>query len=53
VHIRVGEFNGRLYLDLCDDAWRAVEVDATGWRVVDRPPDPVSPRRRHEGSPGA
>ena len=27
-----------LYLDLCDRAWRAVEIDVEGWRVVDRPP---------------
>jgi hypothetical protein len=38
VHIRVGGLDGRLYLDLCDDAWRAVEVDANGWRVVEFPP---------------
>ena len=38
VHIRVGELDGRLYLDLCDERWRAVEVGATGWRVIDHPP---------------
>ena len=38
VHLRVAEYKGRLYLDLCDHAWRAVEIDAEGWRVVDRPP---------------
>jgi hypothetical protein len=38
VHIRVGGLDGRLYLDLCDDAWRAVEIDMTGWRVIDNPP---------------
>ncbi len=37
-HIRVGGLDGRLYLDLCDETWRAVEIDATGWRVIDRPP---------------
>ena len=36
--IRVGELDGRLYLDLCDERWRAVEVGATGWRVIDHPP---------------
>ena len=36
--VRVGESNGRIYLDLCDDAWRAVEITAKGWRIVDRPP---------------
>ena len=38
VHLRVAEYGGKLYLDLCDRAWRAVEIDAEGWRVVDRPP---------------
>jgi hypothetical protein len=38
VHIRIGGLDGRLYLDLCDETWRAVEIDKTGWRVVDNPP---------------
>jgi hypothetical protein len=28
----------RLYLDLCDESWRAVEIDAAGWRLIDNPP---------------
>ncbi|MGC2462456.1 MAG: hypothetical protein WA446_16015 [Steroidobacteraceae bacterium] len=38
VHIRVGGLDGRLYLDLCDETWCAVEIDTTGWRVIDNPP---------------
>jgi hypothetical protein len=38
VHIRVGGLDGRLYLDLCDATWRAVEIGAAGWRVIDNPP---------------
>ena len=39
VHIRTGgSENGKIYLDLCDDAWRAVEIDADGWGIVDEPP---------------
>ena len=38
VHLRVAECGSKLYLDLCDRAWRAVEIDHDGWRVVDRPP---------------
>jgi hypothetical protein len=38
VHIRVGGLDGRLYLDLGDETWRAVEIDTTGWRVIDNPP---------------
>jgi len=38
VHVRVGGHDGRLYLDLGDESWRAVEIDAEGWRIVERPP---------------
>ncbi|MBX3552902.1 MAG: hypothetical protein KF697_10615 [Pseudolabrys sp.] len=38
VHVRIGGLDGRLYLDLGDDTWRAVEIDAAGWRVIDHPP---------------
>jgi hypothetical protein len=38
VNLRVAKHRGRLYLDLCDGAWRAVEIDASGWHVVDRAP---------------
>src|SRR5438445_13770647 len=32
VHTRVAEHAGRLYLDLADEHWRAVEIGADGWR---------------------
>jgi putative DNA primase/helicase len=35
---RVGEHNGKIYIDLCDEDWRAVEVSALGWEVVNNPP---------------
>jgi Bifunctional DNA primase/polymerase, N-terminal len=38
VHVRVGGLGGRIYLDLADETWRAVEIDATGWRVIDNAP---------------
>jgi hypothetical protein len=38
VHVRVGGVDGKLYLDLADDVWRAVEIDPAGWRVIDNPP---------------
>jgi hypothetical protein len=37
VYIRVGGLDGKLYLDLGDEKWRAVEIDAQGWRVIDNP----------------
>ena len=33
--IRVGRHGDKLFLDLCDARWRAVEITATGWSVVD------------------
>ena len=38
VYMRVAEQDGRLYLDLADEHWRAVEIGPDGWRVVASPP---------------
>jgi hypothetical protein len=38
VFTRVAALGGTIYLDLADDRWRAVEIDAIGWRVVADPP---------------
>jgi hypothetical protein len=38
VHVRIGGVLNTIYLDLCDERWRAVEIDTTGWRVVSSPP---------------
>jgi putative DNA primase/helicase len=35
---RIGRSRERLYLDIGDATWRAVEIDANGWRLVERPP---------------
>jgi hypothetical protein len=38
VHVRVGEHDGKIYVDLCDRRWRALEIDKDrGWRIVERP----------------
>ncbi|MGE3803822.1 MAG: hypothetical protein AB7K24_04005 [Gemmataceae bacterium] len=38
VYVRAAQLGGTLYLDLADAEWRAVEIDSTGWRVVQSPP---------------
>jgi hypothetical protein len=38
VYVRVAGLDDEIYLDLCDSAWRAIHVDKTGWRVIERPP---------------
>jgi hypothetical protein len=35
---RVAEWEGKIYLDLCDDAWRVIEIGPDGWQVVKDPP---------------
>lgn len=38
VFMRTGHHAGKVYIDLGDETWRAVEVDAEGWRIVDATP---------------
>ena len=38
VFVRRAAHAGKLYVDLCDDRWRAVEIAASDWRIVDEPP---------------
>lgn len=38
VYLRAARHGDAYYLDIGADDWRAVEITATGWRVVDRPP---------------
>ena len=38
VFTRVAESDGRIYLDLGDDTWKAVEIDPDGWRIISKPP---------------
>ncbi|MCQ3950065.1 MAG: hypothetical protein DPW14_09615 [Planctomycetes bacterium] len=35
---RLAEHLGKVYLDLADDQWRVIEVDAAGWRLCPKPP---------------
>jgi putative DNA primase/helicase len=36
--LRTGRVGSKIYLDLCDEGWRAVEVDSSGWRLCASPP---------------
>src|SRR5262245_10370165 len=38
VFVRTGAHGGKLYLDLANQNWEAVEIDAAGWRIVSSPP---------------
>ena len=36
--LRIGSIDDKIYINLCNKNWRAVEVDSKSWRVVDNPP---------------
>ncbi|HHY32378.1 MAG TPA: hypothetical protein GX515_05015 [Firmicutes bacterium] len=38
VFVRLAEYNGRIYLDLGNPAWEAVEISPSGWRIIANPP---------------
>jgi hypothetical protein len=38
VYQRVAALDGKIYVDMCDDAWRAIEIDPDGYRVIEDPP---------------
>jgi hypothetical protein len=38
VHVRVAHTDGAIYIDLCDDQWRAGKITSHGWQVVADPP---------------
>jgi hypothetical protein len=38
VAVRLASHEGKIYLDLADSEWRAVEIGGSGWRVVKDPP---------------
>ena len=38
VHLRAATQGGKYYIDLCDPCWRVIEIDADGWRILNRSP---------------
>jgi hypothetical protein len=37
-HVRVAQHDDRIYLDLADHRWQAVEIAPRGWRIMTHPP---------------
>lgn len=38
VFCRVGEHDGKIYVDIGDSTWRAIEISVDGWRIIDGAP---------------
>ena len=37
-HLRAAKFGGKIYLDIGDPEWQAIEIDASGWRMIQDSP---------------
>ncbi len=51
VFIRVGELNEKIYIDLCNDKWEAIEVSPTGWKILNSKDVPVRFERSQHSLP--
>jgi putative DNA primase/helicase len=40
VFVRLGAAGDKIYLDLCREDWKVVEIDAEAWRILDASPVP-------------
>jgi hypothetical protein len=38
VYVRIAVVEQRIFLDLCDEDWHVLEIDASGWRLIADPP---------------
>lgn len=47
VFVRVAPHDGKVYLDLCDESWRVVEVGRQSWCVIESKDCPVRFRHAH------
>src|SRR5262249_33102282 len=45
VYTRIGGAHGKLYIDLANDRWQAIEVCAQGWSVIESKDVPIRFRR--------
>lgn len=40
VYMRTGSHEGRIYIDLCNEAWECVEITPQGWQIIPEAPIP-------------
>ncbi len=53
VYLRVASLVDKIYVDLCDAYWRAIEIDADGYRIIEDPPVYFRREVRHAPFAGA
>jgi len=45
VYTRIGGANSKIYIDLANERWQAIEITSTGWRLLDSKQVPIRFRR--------
>jgi hypothetical protein len=45
VYLRITSFADKIYLDLCNETWQIIEIDKSGWRIIEAADAPVRFRR--------
>ena len=53
IYLRVAEHDGRIYLDLADELWRAVEIGPEGWQSHQLPAGQIPQGCRHAATSDA
>lgn len=38
VFVRVAKVDNSYWIDLCDEDWRAIQVNKSGWKLIEKPP---------------
>ena len=51
VFLRVGESDNKIYIDLCNNKWQAVEISDLGWKILDSENNPVRFKRSSHALP--
>lgn len=51
VFIRCGEKDGKIYIDLCNEKWQAVEISSEGWKILNSSDIPVRFERTQHALP--
>lgn len=51
VFLRIGELNDKIYIDLCNEKWQAIEISSNGWRILNSKDIPIRFERAQHALP--
>src|SRR3546814_9352786 len=51
VFLRVGQLDEKIYIDLCNERWQAIEISKSGWSILDSKEIPIRFERPQHALP--